>query len=186
LSATNTFVVVVNEVNTPPTLMAQPDRVLRGLQSLSVTNIATDADFPPNGLSFSLLQAPAGATMDAQGVIIWTPTSLQVPSTNVFAAVVTDNNPWAINSQQLSATNRFTVTVVSPPAITGITLNNGNLALTWDSAAGSTYRVQYKNQLEETNWLDLPPDVAATGLTTTITNNIGSSSSRYFRVLMLP
>ena len=35
----------------------------------------------------------------------------QVPSTNSFVTVVTDSNPWAINSQHLSATNSFQVIV---------------------------------------------------------------------------
>jgi len=120
LTATNTFTVVVNELNSPPLLPAQNNRTIAGLATLIVTNAATDADIPVNALSYTLLTAPTNATIDTNGVIIWTPTMTQVPSTNIFETVVTDFNPWAINAQYLSATNQFTVVVDpihTPPAL---------------------------------------------------------------------
>ncbi|HWX20071.1 MAG TPA: hypothetical protein VN578_09210, partial [Candidatus Binatia bacterium] len=113
LSATNSFTVVVNEVNVPPVLPVQADRTLAGLQPLVVTNTATDSDIPANTLTYTLLTAPANALIDTNGIITWTPAVAQVPSTNLFTTVVTDYNPWAINAQHLSATNSFTV-VVNP------------------------------------------------------------------------
>ena len=106
LSATNSFTVTVNEVNTAPVLPAQIDRAIDELTLLTVTNTAADADVPANTLSYQLLVAPAGAVIDAQGVITWTPTESQGPSTNTFTTVVTDNGVPA-----LSVTNSFTVTV---------------------------------------------------------------------------
>ncbi len=50
--------------------------------------------------------APAGATIDAQGVIAWTPTEAEGPSTNLVTVVVTDDG-----SPALSASNIFTVVV---------------------------------------------------------------------------
>ena len=110
LSATNSFVVVVNEVNQAPTLPFQSNRTLVGLQALTLTNTATDIDLPLNLMSYSL-QGPAGAVIDTNGIIRWQPTVGQVPGTNSFVTVVTDSNPWAINSQHLSATNSFQVIV---------------------------------------------------------------------------
>ncbi|HSU55800.1 MAG TPA: Ig-like domain-containing protein [Candidatus Dormibacteraeota bacterium] len=111
LSATNSFFVVVNEVNTAPILPVQTDRTTVGLSSLVITNTATDSDLPANPLFYSLQTGPTNATIDADGIITWTPVASQVPSTNVFTTVVTDSNIWAINAQQLTATNIFTVTV---------------------------------------------------------------------------
>src|SRR5262249_34367881 len=68
-------------------------------------------DLPANALAYSLMDAPTNASIDADGVISWTPTVAQVPSTNIFTTVVTDSNPWAVNAQHLSATNSFTVVV---------------------------------------------------------------------------
>src|SRR5262249_16294332 len=109
--ATNTFIVVVNEINMPPALPLQPDRTIVGLTTLVVTNTASDSDLPANGLTYALASGPASATIDASGVITWTPEPAQVPSEYVFTTIVTDLNPAAINAQQLSATNTFTVVV---------------------------------------------------------------------------
>ena len=131
-SATNSFLVVVNEINLPPILPAQADSTLTGRQRLVVTNTATDADIPSNSLAYQLSTAPPGAAIDANGVISWVPAINQVPSTNTFTTVVTDYNSWAVNSQHLSATNTFQV-VVSPVAVTFL---DGNLEAAIRSSLG--------------------------------------------------
>ena len=110
LSATNSFTVTVNEVNTAPTLPVQSNRTLVGTQSLTVTNTASDSDIPVNPLGY-VLTGPTGSTIDTNGVIRWTPTVGQVPGVYTFTTVVTDTNVYAVNAQDLSATNSFTVTV---------------------------------------------------------------------------
>jgi len=111
LSATNTFQVTVNEVNVAPVLAVQTNRTINELALLTVTNTATDSDLPPNGLSYELTVFPPGATISSDGIITWTPTEVQGPSTNIFTTVVTDTNLAAINAQNLTATNTFTVFV---------------------------------------------------------------------------
>ena len=91
LSATNTFTVVVSEVNTAPMLASIADQTMAELATLTVTNAATDSDLPANGLSYRLEGAPEGAAIDTHGVITWTPTETQGPSTNVITVVVTDD-----------------------------------------------------------------------------------------------
>src|SRR5262249_24379719 len=68
LSATNSFTVVITELNSAPALPAQPDRTITELTSLVVTNTATDPDLPANILTYSLLAAPAGASISSAGV----------------------------------------------------------------------------------------------------------------------
>ncbi len=68
--------------------------------------MATDNDQPANALSYRLEGAPAGATIDTEGVLTWTPTEAEGPSTNLITVVVTDDG-----SPALSATNTFTVIV---------------------------------------------------------------------------
>jgi hypothetical protein len=113
LSATNTFTVIVNEVNQPPTLPVQSNVTIVGMTPLRVTNAASDPDLPANDLVYSLLSAPANVAIDTNGVITWTPAADQILSTNSITTVVTDHNPAAVNEQQLSATNTFIV-VVAP------------------------------------------------------------------------
>src|SRR6185436_9169121 len=106
LSATNTFTVVVTEVNSPPGLPVQPDLTIAELSALSVTNTASDSDLPANTLTYALVVAPTNAVISAAGIITWTSAEDQGPSTNTFTTVVTDDG-----SPALSATNSFTVVV---------------------------------------------------------------------------
>jgi len=105
-TATNSFSVSVLQSNTPPVLPVQTNRIVNELTTLTVTNTAADADLPTNSLSYSLT-APTGAAISTSGIITWTPTELQGPSTNTFVTIVTDNGV-----PPRSATNSFTVGVV--------------------------------------------------------------------------
>jgi hypothetical protein len=82
------------------------------LTPLVVINTAADSDLPPNPLTYQL-SGPAGATIDTNGIISWTPTLAQGGTTNVFTTVVTDTNPPAVNNKSFSATNSLTVMVTT-------------------------------------------------------------------------
>jgi hypothetical protein len=128
LSATNSFSVVVNEINVPPVLSPLANTNVNELTTLTLTNSATDSDIPANSLTYVLLNAPTGAAIDTNGVITWTPTEAQGPSTNTFTTVVMDTNIWAVNTQSFTVTNTFTVVanevnvapVLAVPASTSI------------------------------------------------------------------
>jgi uncharacterized repeat protein (TIGR01451 family) len=188
LSTTNSFIVVVNEINTPPVLPGQSDRTLMGQQALLVTNTASDADIPTNSLSYQLALAPAGAAIDTNGVITWTPTLAHMPGTNVFTTVVTDYNQWAVNAQHLSATNSFDVVVRAPPTppeITSLHISNGLAVITWTSSAGIGYRVQCVENQTDTNWTDLQPDITASGPSAMATDAAGLLSQRFYRIVLV-
>src|SRR5207247_1976028 len=77
------------------------------LSTLVLTNTATDTDLPVNTLTFALVNGPSGVAVNpTTGVLTWTPTESQGPSTNTITVKVTDNGTPA-----LSATNSFTVVV---------------------------------------------------------------------------
>src|SRR5678810_25785 len=59
---------VVTTSNTPPVLPVQVARTLNPLETLTVTNTATDAEAPPQTLSYTLLNPPAGVTISGNGV----------------------------------------------------------------------------------------------------------------------
>src|SRR5205814_7702538 len=62
------------------------------LGTLTATNSASDADLPANTLTFSLVSAPTGVNLNpSSGVLTWTPTEAQGPSTNLITVRVTDN-----------------------------------------------------------------------------------------------
>jgi hypothetical protein len=70
LSATQSFQIVVSEINTAPVLPIQTNQfVVDELTQLVVTNTAIDSDLPANVLTYTLLNAPTGASIDTNGII---------------------------------------------------------------------------------------------------------------------
>ena len=81
--------------------------VINGGMTIAITNTATDADMPGQSLSYSLLSAPLGATINTgNGVVTWDTTTNNAGSSNFFRVVVADNG-----TPPLSATKSFTVFV---------------------------------------------------------------------------
>src|SRR5206468_1743535 len=86
-----TFTVLV--MNHPPTFTNTPsNRTINEATLVTVTNGATDSDLPAQSLTYQLLSpSPTNAVVDSNGVITWTPTEAQGPSTNTIMTRVTDN-----------------------------------------------------------------------------------------------
>src|SRR6185437_11196085 len=133
VSATNSFTVIVNEVNRPPIFNGTPpDQTNFALVPITVTNAATDPDIPPNPLTYILLNPPAGASIDNNGIITWTPTLAQAPGVYTITTVVSDTNAYALFNNVLSATNSFTITV--PPLAAPFAFTQPAQAVTGTSA----------------------------------------------------
>jgi len=187
LSAAQTFTVTVLESNEPPVLAEIPDRVIHAGMTLAITNSATDPDVPTNTLTFSLNPGVAGADINAtNGVLLWTPDNSFANTTNTITVMVTDDNPWAVNTQHLSDAKSFSVIVAPPPAISAAAMSNDMLTLTWSAISGQTYRLQYNTSLGDTNWVDLSPDVTASDTTASQSESVLPDAQRFYRVLVLP
>ena len=121
LIAARTFNVTVNEVNQPPVLGAITNREISLGRTLSLSLSATDPDLPVNAISFTLGSgAPGGMNLNTNsGLLSWTPSALQSPSTNLVTVLAHDDG-----TPRLSATQSFTI-VVTPPA------GSTNLPLPW-------------------------------------------------------
>ncbi len=104
--------------NTAPVLTPTGNRIVNPNTTLLVTNVATDAEAPPQTLTFSLLtNAVSGANIDVNtGLFTWTPTTGQANTTNSFIVVVTDNG-----TPPLSASNSFSVTVLPAAPVLVVT-----------------------------------------------------------------
>src|SRR5690606_7012160 len=96
-SATNSFVDIVEEENHAPTLGTIAEQTIAEETLLTINNAGADVDVPAQTLSYQL-SGPVGASIDANGVITWTPTDALVPSTTLFRSVVTDGEASATNS----------------------------------------------------------------------------------------
>ena len=67
---------------------------------------------------------------------------------------------------------------------TGATAGAGEFVLSWNSIPGTSYRVQYKDDLTAPAWSNAVPDVVSQGSMLTYTNDGGGQ--RFFRVEVLP
>ena len=169
--------------NTPPVVGHVDDRVVIESQLLLFSVAAMDAEAPPQNLTFSLdPDAPAGATINsANGLFSWRPTAAQSPGTNHITIRVTDDG-----MPPMSATTTFTVRVAPRPQVTGVApMANGGYAISFATVSGKTYRVEYKNALEESNWQQLDADLVATGESLTVEDDLAGSSQRFYRILVL-
>jgi hypothetical protein len=71
-----TVTIIDNDANTAPVLAAIPPQTVNEDVLLTFTASATDADLPANTLTYSLIGAPVGSSINANtGVFIWTPTA---------------------------------------------------------------------------------------------------------------
>ncbi len=141
LTATNTFTVIVKEVNVAPVLPVIAAQTVNELALLTVTNTATETNIHST-VGYSLVNPPAGAAISPGGIITWTPTQAEGPSTNIITTVVTNTDPYDLVNPQLSATNSFTVVVnevevnVAPvlPVIAAQTVNELTLLTVTNTA----------------------------------------------------
>jgi hypothetical protein len=178
LSTTNIFKVVVGEVNTAPVFAAIADRTILELQPFALSLSVTDADLPPQTLTYVLLTGPAGMTLSGNQ-LAWTPSSSQGSSTNTVLVKVSDGGLPA-----LSATNTFKLLVnkgtllrIENPVYTG-----GSFKLEITIAKGTRYVVEWSENLE--TWSSLQEGVGS-GERQSITDLAGAHTRRYYRILLL-
>jgi hypothetical protein len=128
LSITQRFTVFVLEANRPPSIPTIPDQTVNESEFVVASVLADDPDLPLQSLTFSLAEAPAGASLSTSGLFLWTPDEGQGPTTNRVVVIATDDG-----SPSLSATQQFTVIVREvnyPPVLPDIpeqSINEGEL-----------------------------------------------------------
>ncbi len=104
LSDGETISVTVGEANRAPVLAAIGGKSVTEGQTLAFTATATDPDLPVQARAYSLLNAPAGATINAlTGQFSWTPTAAQGPATYTFTVKVADNGSPVLSDQETIA-----------------------------------------------------------------------------------
>ena len=111
LSSTNSFLAIVREVNMAPALPLLSAQTVDELTLLRLTNSAAEPNIHSTTIGYALLQSPTGAVISAQGIITWTPSQQQSPSTNVFITIVTNANPFDAVNPNLTASNAVTIIV---------------------------------------------------------------------------
>jgi hypothetical protein len=145
--------------------------------------LANDTGVYGSALSAVAVANPShGAlTLNANGSFTYTP-ALGFFGTDSF---IYQANDGATNL----GTARVAINVVNsnpPPVILSISLSNLVTTLKWSSVPGRTYRLQYKTNLLDANWIAVTPNIVAAGTVVTATNVVGTTSRRFYNVLLLP
>jgi YD repeat-containing protein len=89
----------------------------------------------------------------------------------------TDRSEYLAGTNPIDAMSLLTVTRALPSA--------GQFTIEWSAVSGRTYRVQYKNDLNETAWSDLAGDVIASGPTASKADGL-TNLHRFYRVMLRP
>jgi beta-galactosidase len=142
-------------VITAPALAPIANQTVNVGQTVAINASATDTNSPPPTLTFSLLGAPAGATLtqtnNTSAAFSWRPSVTDANTVNPVELVV-----GVSGSSSLSATQNFTI-MVNPlvlPRMPSFSVNNGHFTLSvTNSIVGPDYAVQASSNLM--NWSTL-------------------------------
>jgi hypothetical protein len=170
------------QTNGSPVLAPIGNRSVVGGNTLSFIATAIDTNRPAQTLTFTLDPgAPAGATINPfTGVFNWTPTPAQTPGTNNVTVRVTDNGTPPLNDAET-----ITIFVIAPPQITQTTLNGQSFTFVWQTTAGHTYRVEFKDDLNEASWTPLTTDMNANGSSLSAIVDVTGAARRFYRILLV-
>lgn len=136
---------------TAPALAPIADRHINAGYDLTLANVATDAQAPPQVLTFSLLAGPANAQLDpASGVFAWRPTVAQAATTNPVILKVSDNGV-----PSMSATQQFSVFVngLIQPTLGAPQWVSNSMLVSVSGPAGPDYSIFASTNLLGWQWL---------------------------------
>jgi Flp pilus assembly protein TadG len=130
-------------------------------------------------------------SISSDGLITWTPSQSQAPSTNIVSVVATSTGGFGVLNPPLSATNSFLVVVLEgslPPDLSDSSLvltsaswlGHGQFQFFFNSAAGMEYVVQSSSNLIDWNTVQTMSGTGAS-LSFTDTNALGGSAL-YYRI----
>ena len=118
--------------------------------------------------------------------------------TNAYGGITNGTAPTAsyLTNAQAIATQRMaiggqrlakllsTIFVTNAPALTSMTVTNGNFGLSWGAVPGRIYRVQWKQQVDDPAWNDLT-DLSTTNTSISFVDPATTQSQRFYRVIVV-
>ena len=160
------FDVIVAERNLAPVWTDPGNIEVATGQSLSLALKATDADLPAQTLRYTLDQGPVGLTVATNGLLSWTPTEAQGPSTNRVRVSVSDG--------VVSVAQEFnvvvTTTVIPTARLALVRTPTGGFEIEFTGPFGSQYILEQAQTLTG-SWAAVP-DVQTPLTTTGVTNTL--------------
>jgi trimeric autotransporter adhesin len=124
---------------------------------------------------FSIVNPPAFSWTNLQFLVIAT-------GTNTILQIQAESDPNYFGLDDIS------VTPIPLPIFQTSAVSANSFQLSWFTAPGLVYQVQYKTNLLETNWINLTACVAETNYSSTVmdTNPVSSSLQRFYRLVVSP
>lgn len=145
LSATATFTVVVGEANRAPVLTPIGEQRISAGQVFMFALTATDSDLPANKLTYRLVSAPSGMSLDSTtGVLTWRLSKADPSSTNLITVSVSDNGVPSMSdakSFSLIVAGKGSKTAGANVRVTGLH------TLRWSAETGTAQSVQFAHLL---------------------------------------
>ncbi|MGC8888187.1 MAG: lamin tail domain-containing protein [Verrucomicrobiia bacterium] len=176
MSDVRRITVTVNEVNSAPYFTTNMNIVTHSGCVFDFPLSATDPDYPPNKLTYSLIEgASAGASVDQNGKFKWQPGAEFKNTTNTFVVAVTDDG-----SPQLGATNSFTIIILDELRIK-LDLESNSIWV--NTVPGRYYLLQFKDKFSQIHWNNASDEVLATGTNLLFRIEDLSSMGRFYRVI---
>ncbi len=177
-SHSQSFSATVMEANSAPVLSAIPSATNHLGETFHIALTGADADLPPNVLSYTLEGAPSNVVISTEGVMDWTPTPGQSPSTNRISVTVRDNgNPPAQDTRE------FTLVVLPPLRLGACSWSSNTLTLNWPAIPGRTYAVQTLTRFGEAQWEDTGLAVTPLGTNGAAVLPGGPGETRFYRLI---
>ena len=169
--------------NTAPVFSVAPsNRVINVGVSLSITNSATDADVPPQTLTYNLITTVTNAAINTNsGAFSWRPLVTQADSTNQFSVLVADNG-----TPSLTATQHFSV-IVNPhtaPSVDSVALSNAHFGFSINGQFGPDYGVQVSTNLVDWSLLFVTNPPALPFIWTDAESS--NAAMRFYRIKLGP
>jgi hypothetical protein len=168
--------------NTAPALAPITNRIVLGGATLTFTNQASDAELASQALTFALLDAPAGAAVNAStGMFTWRPTIAQSGTSNSMRIVVSDDG-----TPSLSDTQAFVVSVLKPtaPQCSGTGFDGLRLRGIIQGDAGPDYIVQASTNLAD--WMSIIVTASPALPLLWADTNASNFERRFYRVKLGP
>ena len=177
-------------VNSAPTVSTPADRTIHaGTPSIMIGFSVRDAETPAgnlmvSGISSNLSLVPQnglllGGSSSNRTLTIY-PTLGQL-GTATIALTVTD-----ADAMPLTASTSFMLHVVTAPVVQPVIDGGTNLLMSWNSIAGTSYRMTWKQNLNDPVWNALPGDVTATNPITALLVPNDGSPQKFFQIRVLP
>jgi hypothetical protein len=133
-----------------------------------------------NGTDYNALNTSVTIPAGAATVTL---TVIPKPSTTRVDAKTATLSLVANSAYTVGPSSNASVTIAGNSVPSSLKLSGKNATISWSSVAGKIYRVAYKANLTDDQWIDLSGYITASGVSTSWTDQDGGrSNQRYYTV----